>query len=115
MDFGDYEGRIITKENESDPVFFKWLNSPREVTFPNGDNLLVHANKAFKQLKIIAREKKYNNVLIISHATTIRLIMSLLITESVDCFRNIPCNNGCISLLTTEDEKIKVEFINLPL
>lgn len=115
MNFGDYEGRIMTAENCDDPVFYKWINAPENLTFPNGQNLSVHADSAFTAFKKIAENQVYKNIAIISHATTIRLIFSLMLTDSVNIFRKIPCDNGCVSKIVAKGDELKIKYINAPL
>ena len=115
MDFGDYEGSIMTEDNKDDPVFYDWVNNPEKVKFPNGEELLEHANRAFKALIGISELKQYENVAIVSHATTIRLIISQILTGRITYFRSIPCDNGCVSLIQIKDGAVKLKYINAPL
>lgn len=115
MDFGDYEGRVMTPDNQNDPIFNKWLNAPEKLTFPNGDNLMFHAKDAYNALLNIAIQAKYENIAIVSHATTIRLMLSLLITGKVNHFRKIPCDNSCVSLIESENSELRIKYINAPL
>ncbi len=115
MDFGDYEGALITDANKNDPVFYNWLHNPEKVTFPNGDNLVEHATTAFNALNNLVKDNPNQNIVIVSHATTIRLILSLLMTGTVNSFRNIPCDNSCVSMLTYTENKLKAKYINSPL
>lgn len=114
MDFGDYEGEMLTQDSEKDSVLFNWTHPDASLTFPNGDNLGKHAREAFETLKELAKED-YKNILIVSHATTIRLILSLILTGDVRCFRKIPCDNGHITQLVADDQEIRVKSINISL
>lgn len=115
MNFGDYEGKIMTPENADDPVFYNWVNNPEQLTFPNGENLLEHAESSLRALSDIAQNKEFENIAIVSHATTIRLLLSKLMTGNIKCFRKIPCDNGCVSLLSVDENAIKIKYINAPL
>lgn len=115
MNFGDYEGKIMTPENADDPVFYNWVNNPEQLTFPNGENLMRHAEKAYQAVIKIAENDMFENVAIVSHATTIRLVMAKLMTGNIKCFRKIPCDNGCVSWLTSEENSIRIRYINAPL
>lgn len=115
MNFGDYEGRKMPAEYESDPIFYKWVNDPENLSFPNGENLKTHAINAYKALKSIAENKEYTNVAIVSHATTIRLILSIILTDSILNFRKIPCDNIGVSLITVDQGCAKVKYINAPI
>lgn len=113
MNFGDYEGKYITDENKNEPSFYNWVNNPSRCEFPNGDNLVQHSKKAYDKLMEIIKENKHENIAIVSHSTTIRLILSLLITGNVDNFKSIPCDNSCVTLLTTnENNEVEIKYIN---
>lgn len=112
MDFGSYEGKFITEENKNELPFYNWTHNPSECEFPDGDNLLQHGQDAYNKLMEIIKKNEHENIVIVSHATTIRLILSLLITNSVDYFKNIPCDNSCVTLLTYNGNEIEIKYIN---
>ena len=114
MNFGDYEGIMMTPENENEPAFYNWQHNPEKCVFPNGENLAEHAEKAYQAILDIAENSPYENIAIISHATTIRLILSKIITGNITCFRYIPCDNGCVTMLNN-NKGIKIKYINATL
>ncbi len=115
VDFGEYEGRIRDSTNANDPVFYKWVHDPENLTFPQGENLLAHAKASLKALTKIANENTYDDVAIVSHATTIRLLLATLLTGTIKCFRNVPCDNCCVSLIVAGHGALRVQYINAPL
>lgn len=114
VDFGDYEGKIRTATNQNDPVFYKWVNNPESLTFPNGENLLIHTKNAYDALKEILKNDTSKNIAIISHATTIRLLLSYILTGKISYFRNIPCDNCTFTMLNADNSNISVKYINAP-
>ena len=115
VDFGDYEGKIRDSSNADDPVFYKWVHDPENLTFPNGENLLAHVNATLKALTNIAKENIWRDVAIVSHATTIRLALAVLLAGTIKCFRNIPCDNCCVTLIESDCGALRVKYINAPL
>lgn len=113
MDFGDYEGRILEEENTEDEVFSKWMNDPESLTFPKGDSFKDHAEEAFKALKDIAEKSNEDCIAVISHATTIRLIITQLLGKSLNTFREIPCENCSVTKVVYEKNVLSVEAENL--
>lgn len=110
VDFGTYEGSIRTKENENDPVFYKWANDPEHLTFPGGDNMLSHAQDAYRALMEIIKESKAQRIAIVSHATTLRMLVSLIQTGNIKGFRSVPCENGSVIILHVEENgKLEIE------
>jgi broad specificity phosphatase PhoE len=115
VNFGDYEGKIITPQNMNEPAFYNWRHNPEACVFPNGESLMEHVENAYRAIINIAQTESFDNVAIVSHATTIRLVLAKLITGNINCFRRIPCDNTCVSLLEADDNKIKIQFINTPM
>ena len=115
VDFGDYEGKIRDSSNANDPIFYKWVHDPENLTFPNGENLLSHVNATLTALTKISSGNKWRDVAIVSHATTIRLVLAVLLTGTIKCFRNVPCDNCCVTLIESDCGALRVKYINAPL
>lgn len=113
MDFGDYEGRILEEDNTDDEVFRKWLYEPEGLTFPGGDNFVSHAREALSAFTEIAEKSGKNTVSVISHATTIRLIITQLLGKELSYFRNVPCENCSVAKIIYENGKFTVEELNI--
>ncbi len=113
MDFGDYEGRVLDESDENDEVFYKWINCPETLTFPGGNNFSLHALSAYNAFRKTALSSKENAVAIISHATTIRLIITQLLGQKLSSFRSIPCENCSAAKITIENGIFTVDEINI--
>lgn len=109
MDFGDYEGRILEEENTEDEIFLKWMNNPESLTFPHGDNFKEHAEEAFEALKRIVKISEKDCIAVISHATTIRLIVTQILGKKLSTFREIPCPNCSVIKAVYEEGRLSVE------
>lgn len=113
MDFGEYEGRVLEEENTKDEVFLKWMNDPESLTFPGGDNFKEHAHEALEAFKRIAESNEKSTVAIVSHRTTIRLILAQLLCKELNSFREIPCDNCSVAKVIYENGKYEVCEMNI--
>ena len=51
--------------------------------------------------------QQYDRIAVVSHKTTIRLLLSQLLTGDIQCFRKIPCDNSCVTLIEAEQNSKK--------
>ena len=115
LNFGDYEGKIMTKENKDDPIFQQWVNNCESLTFPNGENLVEHTNACYEKLKEIVNNDQSESILIISHSTTIRTLLTKILNIDINSFRRIPCYNGHLTKVKYDDNGFSLEYLNTPL
>lgn len=113
MNFGEYEGKILDEESESDEVFRLWMSDPEKLTFPGGDNFKEHAAEAFSAFKKIAESQNDGVISIVSHRTTIRLILTLLLSKPLNTFREIPCDNCSVAEIIFENNEFRVTGLNI--
>lgn len=103
MNFGDYEGRYFDPDNVDDEVFYSWSNQPSALTFPNGANIVDHAENIYRSIENIIKGSDAQTIVIISHSASIRLFIAKVLGLHLDYFRRIPCNNCSITKLTYVD------------
>lgn len=113
MNFGKYEGKILDEASETDEVFKLWMSDPENLTFPGGDNFKKHAAEAFSAFKEIAQSGGNDVISIVSHRTTIRLILTLLLSKPLNTFREIPCDNCSVAEIVFENDEFKVKRLNI--
>lgn len=112
INYGVYEG-FNRKEYDSstDKIIKLWESKPSEIVFPKGDSVIGHAKNVLKALENIIRYNK--TIAIVSHKTTIRLMLAQILGLDIDYFRNIPCKNCSVHGILFEHNKLKIDFINL--
>ena len=113
MNFGEYEGRVLDEESETDPVFRLWMNDPESLVFPSGDSFKEHAEEAFSAFKEIAENETAEEIAIVSHRTTIRLILTQLLGRSLGTFRDVPCDNCSAAKIIYKDGKFEIVNMNI--
>ncbi len=114
LNYGTYEGFERSKYHKTtDPIIEKWETSPSTIVFPKGDSILEHSEYAFNTIKDIAESHQNKTIAIVSHKSTIRLILAKILGLHIDCFRNIPCDNCSIHSISYKNNKLFIDFINL--
>lgn len=116
MDFGEYEGKPTDTPSELDPLLKVWREDPERAVFPGGEAVIDHSRAALEALHRLVKEAAESGaeeVAVVSHAATIRMILALLLMGDIRYFRSIPCDNVGVNILTFEEETLQVKTINL--
>lgn len=113
FDYGNYEGYPRGDyQTSNDEIIKKWLAAPSNLTFPGGSNTQVHAQKALFGLSELVNNNKGSVIALLSHRTTIRLLVAQIIGLHLDHFRAIPCSN-CSVTEVNFDGKWHLNSLNL--
>lgn len=114
LNYGIYEGFERSKYHKTtDPVIEKWETCPSTIVFPKGDSILEHSEYVFNTIKDIAESHQNKTIAIVSHKSTIRLILAKILGLHIDYFRNIPCDNCSIHSISYKNNQLTIDFINL--
>lgn len=105
IDYGEYEEYDIENDDGSDEVIRTWNSTPAELTFPAGDNVRLHAEKVLRGLLEVINLTGSKNCAVISHRTTIRLIIAKIMNIDLNLFRSIPCSNGGVTVISVDKDK----------
>jgi len=101
IDYGQYEGFDRSQGIEKDAVISRWDTNPGNMSFPGGDNVADHAERVFNGLKSIASNEIGSSIAILSHRTSIRLIVAKILKIPLDHFRPIPCDNCSVTTIVS--------------
>lgn len=114
FNYGNYEGYKRSEYNSSnDKIIQQWITAPSNLTFPGGDNIQEHAQRALTGITKLADKNKGTILACISHRTTIRLILSQIIGLPLDNFRFLPCSNCGISEITYNNGEWLLHSLNV--
>ena len=102
-DFGEYEGKAF-EPDDPDPVYQAWRHAADTLTFPGGDNLCEHAESYYNTVYNIIQETKAENIVIVSHATSIRMFVTKVLGMPLQYFRRIPCDNCSVTKFQYDNE-----------
>ncbi len=109
VDFGIFEGKLYDEEN---PIVKTWIYDIKNCVFPNGDNVSKKAEKVYNKFLEIIKNENSENIAIVSHCSTIRLLLSRLLDNDISEYRKYTIDNGSITKLVYEDNKFSAEDIN---
>jgi len=116
MDYGKYEGfQRLNYLSTDDPIIKLWLTQPSKVVFPGGSSVSTHSDKAYATFCEIAENHRNGNIAMISHRTTIRMIIARLLCMDLDNFRLIPCSTASVTIIKQIDQDFYVDVLNLSL
>jgi broad specificity phosphatase PhoE len=114
INFGTYEGKVFTpEETGTDSIYNLWINNPKEIIFPEGDSVLVHARESYHNFTKIVKESEAENIAFVTHSTTMRLFLAEVLSLDLKYFRNLPCYNCSITILSYENESFKLVSLNI--
>ncbi|MGH0052271.1 MAG: histidine phosphatase family protein [Sphaerochaetaceae bacterium] len=113
FDYGDYDGLSYADFKDDDPVIQQWKHNPASLCFPHGGCISHHADQAFNALEELVEHADGNVFACFSHKTTIRLIVSKVLSLPLDYFRRVPCGNASVTTLCFEQGLFSVESVNL--
>jgi alpha-ribazole phosphatase len=113
IDFGDFEGRTYEEiEREHPDLFRRWMETPTEIEFPNGESYERLEARALLALASILEHHRGETVAVVSHGGIARAILAdCLSIPSAGIFR-IDQSYGAISIVDWIDGVPIVRLIN---
>jgi alpha-ribazole phosphatase/probable phosphoglycerate mutase len=113
IDFGDFEGRTYEEiEREHPSLFRRWMETPTEVEFPNGESYERFKARALLALASILEHHRRDTVAVVSHGGIARAILAdCLSIPNAGIFR-IDQSYGAISIVDWIDGVPIVRLLN---
>lgn len=113
IDFGDFEGRTYEEiEREHPDLFRRWMETPTEIEFPNGESYERFKARALLALASILDNHRRDTVAVVSHGGIARAILAdCLSIPNAGLFR-IDQSYGAISMVDWIDGVPIVRLIN---
>jgi alpha-ribazole phosphatase len=113
IDFGDFEGRTYDEiEREHPELFRRWMETPTEIEFPNGESYERFKARALLALASILDNHRRDTVAVVSHGGIARAILAdCLSIPDAGIFR-IDQSYGAISIVDWIDGVPIVRLVN---
>lgn len=90
VNFGDVEGLTKKQFRERFPsVWSNFQDSPADTVLPNGESGRQAARRALEGLSKLIREDKSAEILLLSHGTLIRLLLSYFLNHDLNEYRKL--------------------------
>ena len=77
IDFGDFEGKTYAElEIEFPAIFKKWMETPTEVEFPNGESFTQMQTRVLRETEKILQNHDRETIAFVSHGGVNRIILA---------------------------------------
>lgn len=111
IDVGKWEGRYW-EEMSSDPILKAFERTPSKTRPPGGETLKEVQNRAVKTVEENLNHGNHSGVLFVSHADTIRAIISHYIQLDLDRSRQLQINNASVSVIHINEDRPRLILSN---
>ncbi len=107
--FGIWEGKSFEEVETEYPVqFSKWRKNPDMHTPPNGESLIEAQKRSMNIFNEMIQRHRGRNIVIISHAGILRLILASLLGMKLSTLFRISQDYGCINVVDIYGDDIPV-------
>lgn len=114
MNVGSWQGRTWDDIKRSSPQeYHNYWNAPHLYAGINGgENFYQTQNRAVALIDNIIHERKYKNILLVSHGVTVQSIIAHYQNKAIDKLWELPLVQGTsLSLIEVDDGKIKIPYL----
>lgn len=114
VDYGEWEGMPEAELLERYPdVYPEWRRNPADIRIPGGETFAELRDRAFPAFCRIAEVHSDENVAIVAHKSTNRVILCCLLGISMDRYRQIGQVNSALNIIERRrDGRLVVNTIN---
>ncbi len=114
LDYGEWEGipeaDVPVRYQE---LFEAWRANPSEVPTPAGESLAELRDRAYPAFMRIADENRHQDIVIVAHKSTNRVLLCCLMEMDINLYRQIGQGNVAINVLNLRDDgRMIVEQVN---
>ena len=110
VDYGKIEGLTKTEfKNKFPDIWEKFQVFPAYTVFPSGESGADALDRALKFISVLFQKKDFSEVLLVSHGTLIRLILTYLLGQELNTYRSLfpVINNTGITTIALDDLNIQ--------
>ena len=108
---GEWEGKYWN-QMDSDPILKAFETTPSKTRPPGGETLTEVQTRAVKSISRLTQEGAISNLLLISHADTIRAILAHYIRIDLDSSRRLQIDNASLSIIKINPDKGRLILMN---
>jgi broad specificity phosphatase PhoE len=114
LGFGKWEGLSFSEIKEEYPELLPlWLKNPVLYTPPGGERLLDAQKRIMTGLYKIIETQRGNNVAIVCHAGTLKIIISTLLALDLSGIYRLAQDYGCVDIIDIyEDNNALIKLLN---
>ena len=115
VDYGEWEGLSESeiKERYQD-IYARWREDPVGINAPNGESFGELRDRAYPAFIRIAEAHPDDNVVVVAHKSTNRVLLCRLLGIDVNLYRQIAQENACINTISVRSGgRLVVDTINI--
>lgn len=114
IDFGEFEGLSYDEIAARRPdVYRRWMETPTEVQFPNGENFSEMRIRVLNAFHAIHGKREGQTVGIVSHGGVNRILLAWALQMPDHCLFRLAQDYGALNLLTVAEGLPTVQLMNL--
>lgn len=113
MNIGSWQGKVLDEIRIKCPQeYHSYWNTPHlYIGINGGENFYQVQKRAISFIENIIRERKYNNILVVSHGDTIKSIITYYQNKPMDMLWEPPMIEATsLSLIEADEDKVKILF-----
>ena len=111
INVGEWEGNYWDQMGE-DPILKAFETTPSITRPPGGETLTEVQERAVHTIERILLEEKLSNLLVVSHADTIRAVIAHYIQMDLDRSRRLQIDNASLSIIKTNPNQGRLTLMN---
>ena len=113
MNYGDWEGRLISELTAEFPkTFGKFFTDPERCHPPHGETFLACQARVMIGIRDIIANHEGQKVIVVSHGAAIRLILGAALDMPIHKLWAISQSNTALNVLRVDDGEFTVELVN---
>lgn len=113
INFGIWEGMLSNEINERHyEDFVSWRNNPENFKIEKGESLRELQKRTMKGVDKIIRNNLDKNIAIVSHSSTLKIIILSLLNMDLCYFKNLTLANGSLSIIEFRDYNRVLQSLN---
>ncbi len=113
IDHGTWNGLLREEvEKRFGPLLQQWLQTPAQVTMPEGEGLEDVGRRAWSVLEKLAGRHPGNLVAVCSHDAVIKTLIATALGLDLDRFWSLRLDNASVSLIEMDDTPARLIYFN---
>ena len=113
IDYGQWTGKSQTDIEKLFPQLSRqWLESPQQVHFPDGEDLLAVRKRAFAYLLDLAKADADRTIVLVSHRVVLKLLICAALDMPLAKFWQVKLDTASLSVLSFENDTFTLSGLN---
>lgn len=114
INYGDWVNTTFAEIKKADAdLYERYQREPSQMQVPGGEAPLHVQERAVAGMQQLIKRHATENVIVVSHADVIKVIVAHFLGLSIDSMMRIGCDNASVSVVSVgENQKVRVGLVN---